>query len=787
MKYNLDVLNDKEFEDLCKDLFDVYYSVDFQIFKAGKDGGKDLVFADKVENEIVVQCKHYINSTYSDLLNTFKKSELANLKGMIPPPSRYVIATTLALSAGNTTELKTVLSPYIRSTSDVFGRKRIENLITKNPEVEKKFFKLWLTSTNVMQNILHHASIYNSEFHKAKIIANARIYVPTQNFNKALKKLAEHKFLVISGAPGVGKTTLAFMLICERLAERYHLVYCDGRIADVEHLLSDDPEKKQIFFIDDFLGANLYDLRNPKNPENKLISFIHKFQSAKNKHLVLTSRTTILNQAHSDYEHLKNSGLVKLSQYELKLQQYSPLAKAKILYNHLFFNNVKIEFLQSFFDKEVYSSIIQHRNYFPRLIQFITDESKFEGSKFRSVRDYVLDKLEHPDEIWEYAYEKQLEDEDRFLLICLFSLGGNQISADHLSVAFESRYRYEIKYNNIRRQPKAFQNASKKVLNGFVNLAQNPNTGQNLYTFFNPSIIDFLLNYLRENDTEILNILNSAIYFEQFTTYFDVESNGKVRINPTLRTEIFNCFINRMQDLKSIFIDADIKCEQLNILQSFFETEITSNQHLVISLIKELALDTSSLNGGKLPFILWRIGIHQEWLQVIQYIKSNFEELAIGMLANIEEEDDLKYFAELFGIYSQDFRKFLEREERKLLLQSKISEVFEAIINDIDHDNGDILGYLDEYGPTRAEERIQERVWDKYIEFINSVKLDEYFDDLDHEYELDTSRIIEDIQESYYNSRSDDNYSPRINPESKPTEDPWIEIHRMFSKYDKPT
>ncbi|RZJ38509.1 MAG: hypothetical protein EOO18_03180 [Chryseobacterium sp.] len=138
--------------------------------------------------------------------------------------------------------------------------------------------------------------------------------------------------MIISGAPGVGKTTLAFMLICERLAEGYDLVYCEGRIAEVEHLLSDDPKKKQIFFIDDFLGANLYDLRNPKNPENKLISFIHKFQSAKNKYLMLTSRTTILNQAHYDYEHLKNSGLVTLSQYELKLQQYSPLAKAKILY-----------------------------------------------------------------------------------------------------------------------------------------------------------------------------------------------------------------------------------------------------------------------------------------------------------------------------------------------------------------------------------------------------------------------------------------------------------------------
>ncbi|RZJ38510.1 MAG: hypothetical protein EOO18_03185 [Chryseobacterium sp.] len=187
MRYNLDVLNDKEFEDLCKDLFDVHYAVDFQVYKAGKDGGIDLMFAGEVENEIVVQCKHYINSTYSDLLNTFKKIELANIRAMAPNPGRYVIATTLALSAGNTSELKSVMAPYVRTTNDIFGHKRIENLITKNPNIEKKFFKLWLTSTNVMQNILHHASIYNSEFHQAKIIANASVCTNAK-FQQSTKK-----------------------------------------------------------------------------------------------------------------------------------------------------------------------------------------------------------------------------------------------------------------------------------------------------------------------------------------------------------------------------------------------------------------------------------------------------------------------------------------------------------------------------------------------------------------------------------------------------------------------
>ena len=96
-----------------------------------------MVLAGKVENEIVVQCKHYINSPYSLLLERLKKTELSNIKKMTPAPSRYVVATTLPLLTAQTREIKAVLAPYVRTTNDIYGRKRIENLISKNPNVEK--------------------------------------------------------------------------------------------------------------------------------------------------------------------------------------------------------------------------------------------------------------------------------------------------------------------------------------------------------------------------------------------------------------------------------------------------------------------------------------------------------------------------------------------------------------------------------------------------------------------------------------------------------------------------
>lgn len=52
--YNFEVLNDKEFEELCKDFLEQEFGLFFQIFKFGRDKGIDLRYVENVENEIIV-------------------------------------------------------------------------------------------------------------------------------------------------------------------------------------------------------------------------------------------------------------------------------------------------------------------------------------------------------------------------------------------------------------------------------------------------------------------------------------------------------------------------------------------------------------------------------------------------------------------------------------------------------------------------------------------------------------------------------------------------------------
>ena len=67
-------LNDKEFEELVKDLLQIELGVRLQSFKSGKDGGIDLRYSTSKDNAIIVQVKHYLKSGYSQLKSSLKKA-----------------------------------------------------------------------------------------------------------------------------------------------------------------------------------------------------------------------------------------------------------------------------------------------------------------------------------------------------------------------------------------------------------------------------------------------------------------------------------------------------------------------------------------------------------------------------------------------------------------------------------------------------------------------------------------------------------------------------------------
>ena len=142
-----------------------------------------------------------------------------------------------------------------------------------------------------------------------------------------------------------------------------------------------------------FFGANLTEINNPRNSESKIINFIDRIKSNKNKLMIMTSRTTILRQALDKFESLNRSGYSDYSKYELNLQSYSKLDKAKILYNHIYHSGITLNQYDTFFKNKNYLKIINHKSYFPRLIEFITNGERISKIPSEEMENFIFNSL----------------------------------------------------------------------------------------------------------------------------------------------------------------------------------------------------------------------------------------------------------------------------------------------------------------------------------------------------------------------------------------------------------
>ncbi|HEY5123721.1 MAG TPA: restriction endonuclease, partial [Ignavibacteria bacterium] len=514
--YNFSTLNDKEFEQICKDLLNAKFDLSLQDFKVGKDKGIDLRYSSqKNNNSIVVQAKHYVGSGYPQLKHTLKEIELIKVKKL--NPERYIVVTSLPLSAPEKDELKNVLKPYVLTSNDIIGQEDLNDYLTTNKEIETRYFKLWFSSINVFNSILNNAIEGRTRYLLEKIQKNIPFYVITKNLDAAIKILQKEKLLLITGQPGVGKTTLAEILIADRAKNGYK-IYKVENIREAEDVISINKDEKQLFYFDDFRGPSIVEIISAQHTETQLTSFVERIKNTPNKYLILTTRTIILNQAIEKYEKISHSKLGN-DKFEIKITDYSKYEKALILYNHLYFREVKEEFLNNILSEKFYLNIIEHKNYTPRIIDFITDKSKINTFSVNEYHQYILNNLINPKEIWRYSVNNQIDYLDRCLLITLFSFSGGVLEK-HLIKSYERRLKYEkISHNQII-SSNQFNKSIKILLNGFLTseLIDIKNDIR-VYSFINPSLLDFFIYYISESFQERKDLILSFIYLEQLQRF----------------------------------------------------------------------------------------------------------------------------------------------------------------------------------------------------------------------------------------------------------------------------
>lgn len=513
-----------DFELLVKDLLEAELGIQFENFRDGKDKGIDLRHAPQNGHKAtIVQCKRYGAKDFSNLKSKLKNEELKKIKKL--KPDKYILATSVSLSPTQVDELKLLLSPFVESTGDIYGRERLNSLLGKHGDVERQHNKLWIGSTAIMEELLNSGIHVISRKEVEDALASAKLYVKNESFNEALEILSKHRVCIVSGIPGIGKTTLARMLLLYFKEAGYEVVKIDDDVSEVRGLHFHG--KPKFYYYDDFLGQTSLSRKFNKNEDKRLLAFMDQISKSEKSVFVLTTREYILKQAGMIYEPFDKARL-DAKKCIVDLETYSRRIRAQILYNHLFFSDLGEGYVEELIASGKYRDIVDHPNYSPRLIQYLTSMDWVADVGRSSYVSKFLSNLDNPILIWEHAFDRQISRPSQDLLLILASLP-ERVEIRDLEVAFESFRIVRVMAFGETRKPQEFKDSIRELEATFVTIKVVSNGS--LVSYHNPSIRDFIEPRVLEDEV-FAHMVTGTSYFEQISWCFNtavenLESGGK--------------------------------------------------------------------------------------------------------------------------------------------------------------------------------------------------------------------------------------------------------------------
>lgn len=294
----LHTLGWKAFQDLCAHVCREIFSRPVEVYREANDGGRDAILKSKIGDpgaqEVTVQCKFS-----SDATKTFRASSLtreeATIRKLVEAgdAQEYAILTSMSVSGSDAKAIKArlvelgVVKPY------VFGREFLISAIKQSARLRALVPRVY--GLGDLSTILDERSAAQTRRLLGHMLPTLKVYVPTAPHVAAVRKLAEHRLVLLLGDPATGKSTIAALLATTAAEDPNHDCFkADGP----EELLRNwNPNENggQFYWIDDAFGPN--QLR--EDFVDRWIQIIQKVQAAMadGNRFVLTSRRHIYEAA----------------------------------------------------------------------------------------------------------------------------------------------------------------------------------------------------------------------------------------------------------------------------------------------------------------------------------------------------------------------------------------------------------------------------------------------------------------------------------------------------------
>lgn len=742
---NYDFLNlsPYEFESLSRDLLQKHLKCHLESFSTGADNGIDLRYC-SFGNNVIIQCKRY--KDFSALFSVLKDEVQ---KVQVLTPTRYILVTSVELSPQRKDKIFNLFNPYIQEREDILGKDDLNNLITRFPDVEKNHFKLWLSSTNILQEIVNRNIVNQSQFVLEEIHEKLKIYVQNQSYFEAVEILKENKYVIISGIPGIGKTTLADIIVYDLLANGVdEFIFLSDTIREGYKMF--DNAKSQVFLFDDFLGRNFLTNSLNTNEDASIIRFISKIQDSSNKFLIFTTREYILNQAKIRYDLLDNTSFVKCI---IDLSKYTKLAKAHILYNHLFFYGVPIEYVNQLGKQKFLFKILEHKNYNPRIIEALTKNKTWKEIPPIKFPTYIYNLFENPELIWKHAFENAIQQKSRIILYILLPLGGKcEYQELFEEVSFFTKgteNRYSDNFDRL-----SFKNCLRELENTFIDICVNTSPDRSI-TYQNPSIQDFVVNYINQDEELKLDLIKNATYLNLLLEIFSDSKNNlsqRNKLSLSDRVKLENIIVKRFDEF--VYYDRFIRSHKSKediIVRKLFAIE-TSLDLSKRPKLKKFVID--KLNG-----ILYSPNIKNSIYYFIRllneyYIGIDVKRIMQHAINEISDYDDIVELSKLRNINEESYCNFIDEEHDCYV--GKISEIVSELIESTNEDELDnTLETVEEIETiTEIDFEDQKLILKQKIDEVEGPDYDD-FDGWDRNHSSGSNninsedKIIEDLFKSY--------------------------------------
>jgi hypothetical protein len=242
----------------------------------------------------------------------------------------------------------------------------------------------------------------------------------------------------------------------------------------------------------------------------------------------MTTREYILQEARQHCELLSGPEL-DITKCIVEVESYTRAKKARILYNHLFFSDLPEEYVDSIVTQRSYRSIVDHDNYSPRVVEWMTTALGTAGVTGADYPKLFLENLDNPARVWTHAFDTQIGVAARALLLVLATMPENT-DITGLEHAWRAASGAGISGGpgevHLR-----FISAIRQLEGSFLQTRRL--VRDTAVSFHNASVRDFVLQRIGADASLARELLANVVYFEQIVALVQLGTDGKTQENAT--------------------------------------------------------------------------------------------------------------------------------------------------------------------------------------------------------------------------------------------------------------